>query len=172
MTDIIYRARQYWFHHKSQIWYEPCKIIKRTKKFVVVESGDFPDSPLYRGGTFHLNAQQLRETGKAYHSRHGEIFYLEKPEVGALFPSKELLNTPDWVTLEAQALGWDTTIPRHEWAEWQKDCFLVASTLKLPLREVVNFWKSGDRPPTNSVKLFGSAAVLARTTLEKTAMNG
>lgn len=144
MSDIIYRGRVYFLHGHQQTWYELCPVIKRTKKFVVVESGDFPESPLYRGGTFHLDAEQLQREGKAYHSRHGEYFHVEKPETGALFPSKELLSTPDWTTLEAQAMGWDITIPHCEWNDWQKDCWFLASILKMPLREVVNRWKSGE----------------------------
>jgi hypothetical protein len=143
MTDIIYRGRVYFFHWQRQTWYEPCKVVKRTKKYVVVESGNFPETGMYPGGTFHLNAEQLHQQGKAYHSRHGEHFYVQKPETGALFPSKELLATPDWTTLEAQAMGWDITIPPCEWNEWQKDCWMVASILKMPLREVVNHWKAG-----------------------------
>lgn len=143
MTDIIYRARVYNLHCQRQIWYEPCKVIKHTKKFFIVESGDFPDTGMYGGGIFHVNAEQLQKEGKAYHSRHGEYFYLEKPEVGALFPSKDLLATSDWVTLEAQAMGWDISVLPRDWNEWQRDCWLVASILKMPLREVVNYWKSG-----------------------------
>lgn len=144
MAEIIYRARIYSLHYQRQTWYEPCKVLKRTKKFFIVESGDFPDTGMYRGGIFHVNAEQLLKEGKAYHSRHGEYFYLEKPETGALFPSKDLLATPDWTTLEAQSLGWDTSVSPREWNEWQRDCWLVASILKMPLREVVNHWKSGN----------------------------
>ncbi len=144
MTEIIYRARVYFLHWQRHTWYEPCKVLKRTKKFFIVESGDFPGTGMYRGGTFHVNAERLQNEGKAYHSRHGEYFYLEKPEVGALFPSKDLLETPDWVTLEAQSLGWDITLPPREWTnQWQKDCWMLASILKMPLREVVNHWKAG-----------------------------
>ena len=143
MTDIIYRGRAYSLHGKHQVWYEPCKVVKRTKKFVIVESGDFPDSPLYRGGMFYVNAEQLHNKGKAYHSRHGEYFYVQKPEVGALFPSKEILATPDWVTLEAKAMGWDITIPPHQWNEWQRDCWMFAHFIKKPLRYVVDKWKAG-----------------------------
>ena len=147
MTDILYRGRVYFLHgtHR-QTWYEACKVIKRTKKFVVVDSGDFPESPLYRGGRFSVNAEQLQKDGKAYHSRHGEYFYLEKPETGALFPSKELLATPDWVMLEAKSMGWDIGIPVCDWQDWQKECWMLATFLKMSLREVVNVWKSGRLP--------------------------
>ena len=139
---VLYRARRY-FRHKYCTWYEQCPVMKITSKYITVDSGDFPGSPLYKGGRFQVNRGQIEETGKAYHSRHGEYFHLEKPELGDLFPSKDLIEMPDAVTAEAQQIGWDTSIPLWEWNEWQKDCYLYATLASTTLRQAIDLWKSG-----------------------------
>jgi hypothetical protein len=117
-------------------------VTKITTKYIVVKSQDFPKSPLYAGGCFNVNRKQIEEKGKAYHSRHGEYFYLSQPDVGDLFPSEQILLMPDAVTTEAIQLGWNTE-PLWEMNEWQKDCYLYASLAKTPLRQTVDLWKSG-----------------------------
>jgi hypothetical protein len=74
---------------------------------IKIVSQTFPDSPLYPGGTFNLDRMALTNHGKCYHSRHGEYFYLEKPEQGALFPSADIFGMPSALDQEAKALGWD-----------------------------------------------------------------
>lgn len=115
----LYRARRY-YRDRWCVWYEPCPILKLTARYIVVESADYPDSPLYKGGQFSVNRKQIEDNGKAYHSRHGEDFYLTPPSLGDLFPSKEIMATPDAVTMEAIQLGWNVE-PLWGMNEWQKD---------------------------------------------------
>jgi hypothetical protein len=139
---ILYRARCY-FNHKYCTWYESCPVTRITSKFITVTSGDYPNSPLYKGGTFNVNRASIESTGMAYHSRHGEYFYLTPPEIGDLFPSKDVMSMPDVISLEAQQMGWVCSIPYLDLNEWQKDCWLYASITNTTLRQAVDLWKSG-----------------------------
>ena len=47
----------------------------------------FPD--FYAGGTFHVSKAKLQREGKAYHSRHGEYFYLNAPEDAIALPEAQ-----------------------------------------------------------------------------------
>ena len=141
MSDIIYRCRRYSYHDGWKAWYEPCPVLKRSPKFVVIESQDFPESPLYRGGRFSLSRQSLEANGKAYHSRHGEWFFLEPQRDAFLFPSKDILETKDFTTLEAERIGWDCAL--GNWEEWQVRCWLCAKSLNIPLREAIDRWRLG-----------------------------
>lgn len=102
----VYRERRFW-KNGWQCWYEECPVIRHTNKFVVVHSETYPDTPLYPGGEFSLNRQKLIQDGKSYHSRHGEYFYLEKPSQGFLFPSKDVMESPDPLITELKSLGWE-----------------------------------------------------------------
>ena len=75
-----------------KIFYEPCSVIKSTTLELVCTSQNmspeileaFPD--FYAGGTFHVIKAKLQREGKAYHSRHGEYFYLNAPEDAIALP--------------------------------------------------------------------------------------
>jgi|GEM_PF-5498218 len=75
-----------------KIFYEPCPVIKSTALELVCTSQNmspeileaFPD--FYAGGTFHVSKAKLQREGKAYHSRHGEYFYLNAPEEAIALP--------------------------------------------------------------------------------------
>ena len=85
----------------SNTWltlYEPCPVVKTTAMEIIVVSQDlspeileiFPD--LYKGGRFHVNKAKLQRDGRAYHSRHGEYFYISAPDSAIALPeSKELV---------------------------------------------------------------------------------
>jgi hypothetical protein len=66
---------------------------------IVVTSQDMPPEIMelypdfYKGGTFHINKAKLQQSGRAYHSRHGEYFYIAVPDSAiALGENKELLE--------------------------------------------------------------------------------
>jgi hypothetical protein len=46
-------------------------------------------------------------TGKAYHPKHGEWFYLENPKQGDLFLSKDVITATPAVEIEAKSMDWD-----------------------------------------------------------------
>ncbi len=81
------------------VWYESCPVVKTTAMEVVVTSQDMPSEimelypDLYKGGRFHVNKAKLQQSGRAYHSRHGEYFYIAVPDSAIALPeSKELLE--------------------------------------------------------------------------------
>jgi hypothetical protein len=86
----------------SNTWltlYEPCPVVKTTAMEVVVTSQDMPPEIMelypdfYKGGKFHINKAKLQRDGRAYHSRHGEYFYIAVPDSAIALPeSKELLE--------------------------------------------------------------------------------
>jgi len=88
--------------HWNEGWctfYEPCPVIKTTALEIVVVSQDLPTEVLEQfpdfcsGGKFHVNKAKLQQDGKAYHSRHGEYFYLNAPETAIALPEgKKLLE--------------------------------------------------------------------------------
>jgi len=104
---VLYRERRYSVNGRWFSWYEPCPILKHSPKFITVISQTFAGSSLYPGGTFKLRRSSLIATGKCYHSRHGEYFFLTQPEQGALFPSDDVLTVKPAIELEAKALGWN-----------------------------------------------------------------
>lgn len=132
----VFRERHYWFHG-DRIWFEECPVIAETALYITVRSQTF-DTIQYPGGDFRLDKENLLRSGKKYHSRHGEWFHLEKPRLGDLFPSKELLQTPDFLMQEAAALGWDVSVPLHQWNEEDKACWMYCFTTKKPLTEAVS----------------------------------
>jgi hypothetical protein len=142
MIETVYRDRQYTYADQWCSWFEPCPVVHETERFITVRSQTY-ETIAYPGGNFRLDKGNLLRSGKKYHSRHGEWFYLERPRQGDLFPSKELLETADFVLQEAAAIGWDITVPIREWAEWQKMAWLYAKLAKVPLRRSVDLWKSG-----------------------------
>ncbi len=87
-------------------FYEPCPVVKITAMEIIVVSKDMPSElleaysvfskgkpKLYDGGRFNINKPKLQRDGKAYHSRHGEYFYIDVPESAiALVESRELLE--------------------------------------------------------------------------------
>jgi hypothetical protein len=131
----VFRARHYWFNG-DRVWFEECPAVHETDRFVTVRSVTYPTIQ-YPGGNFRLDKENLLKSGKKYHSRHGEYFYLTKPRQGDLFPSKELLESPDFIMQEAASLGWDVTTPLHEWSEEDKACWLLAFTSKILLKDAV-----------------------------------
>jgi hypothetical protein len=81
------------------VWYEPCPVVKTTAMEIIVISKDMPPEimelypDLYKGGKFHVNKAKLQQSGRAYHSRHGEYFYIAVPDSAIALPeSKELLE--------------------------------------------------------------------------------
>jgi hypothetical protein len=82
-------------------------VLHHTTKYVVIESKDYPGTPLKPGGKFSIPREALIQTGKVYHSRYGEYFYLEKPDQGFLFPSKDVMDSEDALISELKALGWE-----------------------------------------------------------------
>jgi hypothetical protein len=83
----------------SRIFYEPCVVVKTTAMEVIVISQTMPYeiTKLYpdfnRGGKFNINKPKLQQSGRAYHSRHGEYFYIAVPDSAIALPeSKELLE--------------------------------------------------------------------------------
>jgi hypothetical protein len=140
--NTIYRARRYFLNGYWRTWYEPCHVVGETAQFITIESETYPDSPLYPGGIFRLKRSQLEENRKAYHSRHGEWFWLNLQDDAFFFPSKDVLTTADFVMNEALVgMMWDLNI--MEWAEWQRNCYLFSTLLRRPLRAIVDQWKSG-----------------------------
>jgi hypothetical protein len=135
----LYRARRYFLHGHWRTWYEPCPVIRSTAKTVTVSSQNFPDTPLYPGGEFRLKWDEKAHS--CYHSRHGEWFWAEPQPDAFLFPSKDVLECEDFVTMEARAKGWEG-LPR-EWLDWQQSCWILASMLRIPLQEAVDLWKLG-----------------------------
>jgi hypothetical protein len=131
----VFRARQYWFNG-DRVWFEECPVVHESDRFVTVRSVTYP-TIRYPGGDFRLSKQNLEKFNELYHSRHGEYFYLNKPRQGDLFPSKELLESPDFIMQEAASLGWDVTTPLHEWSEEDKACWLLAFTSKILLKDAV-----------------------------------
>ena len=114
---ILYRARRYNTGNRGlslsfkyhvlggatpDTWltlYEPCPVVKTTAMEVVVTSQDMPPEIMelypdfYKGGKFHINKAKLQRDGRAYHSRHGEYFYIDAPDSAIALPeSKELLE--------------------------------------------------------------------------------
>ena len=114
---ILYRARRYNTGNRGlslsfkyhvlggatpDTWltlYEPCPVVKTTAMEVVVTSQDMPPEIMelypdfYKGGKFHINKAKLQQSGRAYHSRHGEYFYIAVPDSAIALPeSKELLE--------------------------------------------------------------------------------
>ncbi len=137
----LYRARRYSLHGYWRTWYEPCPVIAVTSMFITVSSESYPESPLYRGGDFRLSRHAIEKHGQAYHSRHGEYFFTEPQSDAFLFPSKDVLESEDFVTIEARNLGWWGDPPA--WNSWQRLCFMYATLLKTPLRQVVDRWRFG-----------------------------
>jgi hypothetical protein len=131
----VFRARQYWFNGAC-VWFEECPVVHETDRFITVRSITY-STIQYPGGDFRLSKQNLEKFNELYHSRHGEYFYLNKPRQGDLFPSKELLESPDFIMQEAASLGWDVTTPLHEWSEEDKACWLLAFTSKILLKDAV-----------------------------------
>lgn len=83
----------------SRIFYEPCVVVKITAMEVICISQTlsyeitklYPD--FYSGGKFHINKAKLQRDGRALHTRHGEYFYIDGPDVAiSLVESKELLE--------------------------------------------------------------------------------
>ena len=74
------------------VFYEPCPIIKTTALEIVVHSRLFPPDVPFRcdGGKFHVNKAKLQKDGRAYHSRHGEYFYLAIPKEAIALAAKEI----------------------------------------------------------------------------------
>jgi len=114
---ILYRARRYNTGNRGlslsfkyhvlggatpDTWltlYEPCPVVKTTAMEVIVVSQNIPLDILelfpdfYKGGKFHINKAKLQQSGRAYHSRHGEYFYIAVPDSAIALPeSKELLE--------------------------------------------------------------------------------
>jgi hypothetical protein len=135
----LYRARRYWYEG-WKTWYEQCPIVKRTDRFFTVTSETFEGSPLYKGGNFRLS-REIERSGKIYHSRHGEEFFLEPQADAFLFPSSDVLDSKDFVTREAHQKGWTGKVT--EWEEWQRDCWVLAKLLKRPLQSIVDEWTHG-----------------------------
>ncbi len=82
-----------------QTYYEPCPVVKVKPMTIVVRSMDMPPEILeafpdfHAGGEFHVNKPELQRDGKAYHSRHGEYFYIAVPDTAIALPqSKRLLE--------------------------------------------------------------------------------
>ena len=113
----LYRARRYntgnlglWLPYKYHVlggttpntWltlYELCPVVKTTAMEIIVVSQNIPLDILelfpdfYKGGKFHINKAKLQQSGRAYHSRHGEYFYIAVPDSAiALSESKELVE--------------------------------------------------------------------------------
>jgi hypothetical protein len=105
-NGVIYRGRGF-YKNGWKFWYEECPVLRHTTKYVVIESKDYPGTPLKPGGKFSIPREALIQTGKAYHSRYGEYFYLEKPDQGFLFPSKDVMDSEDALISELKALGWE-----------------------------------------------------------------
>lgn len=74
------------------VWYEPCPVVRTTAMEVIVVSQDMPETiedafpDFYAGGKFNINKPKLQRDGKAYHSRHGEYFYINAPESAIALP--------------------------------------------------------------------------------------
>ncbi|MGG6263300.1 hypothetical protein ACQ4M3_35290 [Leptolyngbya sp. AN03gr2] len=150
MITHLYRQRRYSLHGVWRSWYEPCPIIRSSNKFFIVQSVDYPETPLYAGGKFQID-RRIESTGKVNHTRHGEWFFLEPQADAFLFPSQDVLAMPDYATVEANKLGWDISVPVHEWHEWQRQCWLYATLLKVPLRTVIDRWKHGGESAFNEM---------------------
>lgn len=143
--QFLYRGRCY-YREGYCTWYEPCPIVRQSKLYITVQSRTFTKDidcgyQLYRGGEFSVNAQSICEDGKAYHSRHGEYFYLHLPEKRDPFPSIDLIAMESATTMIARQLGWQGEI--REWAEWQRMCWYFATTLEIDLRKIIDRWKMG-----------------------------
>ena len=83
----------------ARVFYEPCPVVKTTPMEVIVTSQNMPPDILAQfpdfkaGGSFHINKAKLQRDGRALHTRHGEYFYIDVPDVAiALDESKELLE--------------------------------------------------------------------------------
>jgi len=78
LDDIkfLYRGRRYsasgWWH----VYYEKCQVIERKPNYLTVVSQDMDIPGFYKGGKFRVKRDELQSEGKAYHSRHGEFFYI------------------------------------------------------------------------------------------------
>jgi len=81
------------------VFYEPCPVVKVKPMTIAVRSMDMPPEilkvfPHFRaGGEFRVNKPELQRDGKAYHSRHGEYFYIAVPDTAIVLPqSRQLLE--------------------------------------------------------------------------------
>lgn len=106
ITEFMHGIKRHGLSEKEgwNVWYELCPVIKVTALTVVVFSRPVPDellsglfvgrkSSFYSGGKFAVDKPELQRDGKAYHSRHGEYFYIAVPNVAiALVERKELLE--------------------------------------------------------------------------------
>ena len=140
MITKLYRERRYTYANEWKCWFEPCEVIARTAKTITARSQSF--STLPDGGDFRLKLPQLMQDGHYHHSKAGK-FWVVQPCLGDLFPSQQLLDTPDFVMQEAVALGWVVSQPIHAWEEWQKQAWMVAMLTKKPLAECVKAWRFG-----------------------------
>ncbi|HEY9610547.1 hypothetical protein [Allocoleopsis sp.] len=75
-VDVLYRGRRYSVGGEWYVYYEKCHIVERKPNYVTVESKDFGISGFYKGGRFRIKCEEIQYWGKAYHSRHGDFFYL------------------------------------------------------------------------------------------------
>jgi hypothetical protein len=64
-------------------------VISQTMPYEITKL--YPD--FNKGGRFNINKPKLQRDGRAYHSRHGEYFYIAVPDCAIALPeSKELLE--------------------------------------------------------------------------------
>ena len=80
MSEWVYHGKRFWVQSPTgkqhQGWntdFEPCVIVKRTAKRVMIVSPSL--------GCLWLNREALERDGKVYHSRPHEYFYAVKPSV-------------------------------------------------------------------------------------------
>lgn len=89
----LYRGRRYWTTDGWQTYYEPCPVVKRSEKYLTVQSEEIDIAGFYKGGTFKLKKSDLKANGKTYHSRHGEYFYVIALSDRAPLPTSAVLST-------------------------------------------------------------------------------
>jgi hypothetical protein len=91
-VSVLYRGRRYYVDGRWYVYYEPCKILGKTSRYIIVSSQDFEIPGFYRGGKFHVNRDELRRRGIAYHSRHGDNFYIKPLSDSSPLPSSAVIG--------------------------------------------------------------------------------
>jgi hypothetical protein len=91
-ASVLYRGRRYYVDGRWYVYYEPCKILGKTPRYVIVSSQDFDIPGFYKGGKFNVNRDELRRRGIAYHSRHGESFYIRPLSDSSPLPNSAVIS--------------------------------------------------------------------------------
>jgi hypothetical protein len=89
---FLYRGRRYSVSGCWHVYYEKCQVIERKPNYLTVVSQDMDVPGFYKGGKFRVKRDELQSNGKAYHSRHGEFFYIEPLSDSSPLPGSAVIG--------------------------------------------------------------------------------